>query len=85
MSEIDADLLQRWKCGDRLSSAKIGKLLNQMYARSEELEGDLELLRSFLWDDHDSTWPEDVHDVLHRAMNRLMAENRLHPNVSDTP
>ncbi len=34
---------------------------------------DLELLRSFLWDDDHHTMPEDVHAVLHRAMDRLVA------------
>lgn len=37
-----------------------------------ELERDLELLRAFLWDDHDETWPEDVHAALHRASDRLL-------------
>lgn len=38
------------------------------------LEKDLELLREFIWDDHDATWPKDVHAVLHRAMDRLMSQ-----------
>lgn len=48
------------------------KRLMKQNLRIRELEQDLELLRAFLWDDHDETWPEDVHAALHRAMDRLL-------------
>lgn len=43
----------------------------------QPLDADLELFRAFLWDDHDETWPEDVHTALRRAVDRLIARTAL--------
>jgi hypothetical protein len=54
-----------YRCDDK--QGEIARQAVQIHQLREELE----LLRSFLWDDMDATWPDDVVTVLWRAMSRL--------------